>query len=283
VVAFLLILVAAAAGVLSTPATAGAHPLSTTAVLLDIGSDRVTGQVQLPIDRLAIALNQPLTSAVIDTPAKVEELRQYVTAHISATDATDGAAWAVAVTDGRVESIDDVDHLVYDLELRPSNGRLRDFRLHYDAIVHHLLSHRIFVSSRPAGTDTYTVVGLIDWESQTLTVPARAPATEQGFLAALRLGVTHRRGRRPPAVPDHAAVARTSAGARRPLGAHRRPSPKLVPGRPRGHRVRRRALDHPCSGGAGLRQRPHAGRRSHDRVVDPGVRRARDQADRARR
>jgi hypothetical protein len=47
------------------------------------------------------------------------------------------------------------------------------------------------VSSRPAGTDTYTLVGLIDWESQTLTVPARAPATEQGFLAALRLGVTH--------------------------------------------------------------------------------------------
>jgi hypothetical protein len=191
VVAFLLILMAAGAGVLLTPATAGAHPLSTTAVLLDIGSDQVTGQVQLPIDRLAIALDQPLTAAVVDQPAKLEELRRYVTGHVSATDAADSAAWAVEVMNGRVETIDDVDHLVYDLTLRPPDGHLRDFTLHYDAIVHHLLSHRIFVSSRPAGTDTYTVVGLIDWESQTLTVPARAPATEQGFLAAVALGVTH--------------------------------------------------------------------------------------------
>jgi HupE/UreJ protein len=183
--------VGAGAFLLLTPATAGAHPLSTTAVLLDIGSGEVTGQVQLPIDRLAIALNQPLTATVVDEPAKLEELRQYVTAHISATDATDGATWAVDVTGGRVETIDNVDHLVYDLALRPPDGHLRDFTLHYDAIVHHLLSHRIFVSSRPAGTDTYTAVGLIDWESQTLNVPARGAAAEQGFLAALKLGVTH--------------------------------------------------------------------------------------------
>lgn len=68
---------------------------------------------------------------------------------------------------------------------------MRDFRLHDDGIVHHLLSHRIFVSSRPAGADTYTVVGLIDWESQTLAVPAGDAVAEQGFLAALKLGVTH--------------------------------------------------------------------------------------------
>ena len=189
--ALLLIVVAAVAGVLATPATAGAHPLSTTAVLLDIGAGEVTGQVQLPIDRLAIALNEPLTAALVDEPAELEELRQYVAAHVVATDATDGATWTVTVADGRVESIDDVDHLVYDLVIRPPDGHLRDFRLHYDAIVHHLLSHRIFVSSRPAQTDTYTVVGLIDWESQTLTVPARAPAAEQGFLVALKLGITH--------------------------------------------------------------------------------------------
>ena len=101
-VAFLLILMAAGAGVLLTPATAGAHPLSTTAVLLDIGSDQVTGQVQLPVDRLAIALNQPLTAAAVDEPAKLEELRRYVTDHTSATDGSDGTTWAVEVTNGRV-------------------------------------------------------------------------------------------------------------------------------------------------------------------------------------
>jgi hypothetical protein len=106
-------------------------------------------------------------------------------------DPADGAAWAVSVAGGRVESIDNVDHLVFDLVLRSPNGTARDFQRHYDAIVHHLLSHRIFVSSCRVGTDTYTAVGLIDWESQTLTVPVQCATAEQGFLAAVQLGVEH--------------------------------------------------------------------------------------------
>jgi HupE / UreJ protein len=190
--AVLLCLVATGASLLLASGTADAHPLSTTAVLLDIRSDEVTGQVQLPIDRLAIALNQPtLTTDAAVRPAKLEELRQYVAAHLSATGSADGTKWPASVADGRAETIDGVDHLVFDITLLPPAGTVSDFRLHYDAIVHRLLSHRIFVSSRPAGDDTYTTVGVIDWESQTLTVPARAPAAEQGFLAAVRLGVTH--------------------------------------------------------------------------------------------
>jgi hypothetical protein len=190
-VALLLSLVAVGAALVLTPATAEAHPLSTSAVLLDVGSDVVTGQVQLPIDRLAIAVNQPLTATLVAAPAKLEELRRYVGGHVSAVGSTGDDAWAVDVTGGRVETIDAVDHVVYDLALRPRDGDVRDFRLHYDAIVERLLSHRILVSSRPAGSDTYTAVGFIDWEFQTLTVPTRGAAREQGFLAAVRLGVEH--------------------------------------------------------------------------------------------
>ena len=190
--AVLLCLVTAGAGLLLTSAKAGAHPLSTTAVLLDTGSEQVTGQLQLPVDRLAIAVNQPLTATVVVQPVMLEELRRYVAAHVSAADPADGAAWAVSVAGGRVETIDGVDHLVFDLALRPSRGTVRDFQLHYDAIVHRLVSHRIFVSSRAAGTGPYAAVGIIDWESQTLTVPAgEEVATAQAFLAAVQLGVEH--------------------------------------------------------------------------------------------
>jgi hypothetical protein len=41
------------------------------------------------------------------------------------------------------------------------------------------------------GTETYTTVGLIDWESQTLTVPVQGATAEQGFLAAVQMGVKH--------------------------------------------------------------------------------------------
>jgi hypothetical protein len=183
---------AACVALILTAGTASAHPLSTSAVLLDVGPDQVTGQVQLPIDRLAIAVDQPhLTTAAAKEPAKVEELRQYVAAHVAATGSTDGAPWAVTVTGGRVLTIDGVDHLVYDLALGPANGTVRNFEFHDDAIVQRLLSHRIFVSSRAAGTDSYTLVGVFDWESQTLTVPVKGLNRVQGFVAAVRLGVHH--------------------------------------------------------------------------------------------
>lgn len=171
--------------------SADAHPLSTTAVLLDIGSDQVTGQVQLPIDRLAIALDQPLTATVIDQPAKLDELRRYVAAHLSATNVDDGAAWVVSTTGARVGEVDNVDHLLVDIRMRPPSGVVRDLTLHYDGIVHRLISHRILVSARPVGADTYTAVGVIDWQSQTVTVPAQNVTAQQGFLAAVTLGIHH--------------------------------------------------------------------------------------------
>jgi len=121
----------------------------------------------------------------------VEEFRRYLADHLSATGSADGTPWAVAVTGGRVQTIDGVDHLVYDLTLRPPAGTVTDFQLHDDAIVHRLVSHRIFVSARPAGTPAYTAVGLIDWESQTVTVPVAGATAQQGFLPAVRLGVHH--------------------------------------------------------------------------------------------
>ena len=178
--------------VLLAPETASAHPLSTTAVLLDVGSDEVTGRVQLPIDRLGIAVNQPdLTTAVAADPAKIEEFRRYVADHLAASSTSDGAAWDGRVSGGRVETIDAVDHLVYDVTLRPPNGHVVDFQLHYDAIVARLLSHRVFVSERPAGTSDFTAVGVIDWQSQTLPVAAAGARDRQGFLPAVQLGVHH--------------------------------------------------------------------------------------------
>jgi hypothetical protein len=189
VVLALLTMACAAAAFSATSATA--HPLSSTAVVLDVGPEEVTGQVAMPIDRLDIALTQNLTPTDVLQPAKLAELRQYVLDHTSVTDPGDGAAWATSVTGGSVENIDGVDHLVFDITLLPPDGHVTDFQFHYDAIVEHLLSHRIFVSARPVGTDTYTAVGVIDWQTQTLTVPVQSASAEQGFLAAVKLGNQH--------------------------------------------------------------------------------------------
>ncbi|XUL87895.1 hypothetical protein ACQ86D_15445 [Streptomyces galilaeus] len=74
------------AGGLASPA--GAHPMATSAVLLDLRADRVTGEVELPVDRLAIAVHRDLTPAAVTTTDRAS-LHRYTAAHIAATG-TDG-------------------------------------------------------------------------------------------------------------------------------------------------------------------------------------------------
>ena len=193
-VTLLLCCLSACSVLLLVPGRAEAHPLSTTAILLDQGDDRVTGVIQLPLDRLAIALAQPtLTPAVAGTPAKLEELRGYVAAHLSADDPTaPGRPWAVSVSVPAIGVVDGVDHLLVGVALVPPPGSAGDLALHYDGIVDRLVSHRILVSARPADTDdAYTAVGVLDWQTQSIDVPRQGPSAGQGFLDAVALGVHH--------------------------------------------------------------------------------------------
>jgi HupE / UreJ protein len=173
------------------PSPAAAHPLSTSAVLLDIGSDKVTGRIQLPIDRLAIARDEPLTGSVVMRQGAMDGVRRYVAAHVSAGDANGRGQWNVSVTGGSVQAIDAVDHLVFGIELTPIGHGLQNFELHYDAIVERLLSHRIFVAARASGADAYTTVGVIDWETRILPIPTRGSIAQQDFWTATRLGISH--------------------------------------------------------------------------------------------
>lgn len=103
-----------------------------------------------------------------------------------------GTAWTTTVDGGRVERIDDVDHLVFDLTLRPPGGTVTDFRLTYDAIAQRLLSHRIFAS--PDGTEAAAIGG------RRATVSARSGAARRGPHRAVTTvtgcatvgGVSHR-------------------------------------------------------------------------------------------
>jgi hypothetical protein len=81
-----LTVVAALALVVGLAPPAGAHPQSTSAVLLDVGDDRLTGEVQLPIDRLAVAVDRDLTP---DSVLRADRafLEGYTPDHIAAVGA----------------------------------------------------------------------------------------------------------------------------------------------------------------------------------------------------
>jgi HupE / UreJ protein len=174
---------------------AGAHPQSTTAVLLDIGDDRVTGEVQLPIDRLAVAVERELTATSV-LGADRASLTDYTAAHIAAAGA-DGHAWDVALGVPEVRAIDAVDHLVYPLALEPPDGQVTDFDLRYDVIVENLLTHDVVVTvaydfDRGILTENDAqTLGVLDFATTTIEVPADAGSWARGVAATAVLGTEH--------------------------------------------------------------------------------------------
>jgi len=170
--------------------SAGAHPMATSAVLLDLRADRVEGEVELPIDRLAIAVHRGLTPAGVLGADRVS-LHRYATRHISAAG-TDGTPWTVTLGTGTVRTIDGTEHLVYPLTIRPPRGhRVTDFALRYDVIVEELLTHRVIVTVRHGADGDAKTLGVIDWATKSLKVPAGQGSWTRGFLSAAGLGIEH--------------------------------------------------------------------------------------------
>jgi HupE / UreJ protein len=185
---------AAAILLAAVPATAGAHPMSTSAVFLAIGSGKVGGEVQLPVDRLAVALKRDLTPAEAAGPLRAE-IERYTHRHIHAVGA-DGREWKVAVGGGHIERIDNVDHIVMSLSLTPPDGKVTDFDLRYDVIVDQLVTHKAIATIRSQwakGTTAHEpeTLGVYDWRTKSLRVDADGGSWLQGVLATGGLGVQH--------------------------------------------------------------------------------------------
>ncbi len=175
--------------------SAGAHPMSTSAVLLDVHEDRVEGEVQLPIDRLAIAVHRELTPDSV-LGADRSFLERYAAEHIAAGGA-DGTSWTVALGTPAVRTIDATAHLVYPLTIRPPDGRVTDFDLKYDLVVEELLTHRVIVTVRYdfdrgiLKSDDAETLGVLDWDTKSLNVPAGEGSWLRGFVTTAGLGIEH--------------------------------------------------------------------------------------------
>ncbi|MGW0580541.1 HupE/UreJ family protein [Streptomyces sp. NPDC002920] len=189
----LLIAVFMLVGGLASPA--GAHPMSTSAVLLDIGDDEVAGEVQLPIDRLAVAVHRELTPESV-LGADRSYLRDYTAGHIAAVG-DDGTPWTVTLGAPTVRTIDATAHLVYPLGIRPPDGRVTGFDLRYDVVVEELVTHRVIATVRYdfdrgiLKTDDAETLGVLDWDTGSLHVPAGEGSWLRGFVTTVRLGTEH--------------------------------------------------------------------------------------------
>jgi hypothetical protein len=190
-------------GALAAPAEA--HVLPTTAVVLDVRPDRIDAALRIPLDDLQTASGIDLgEQPAAGLPARAAALRDYLRAHIQPTSA-DGA-WTVTVDDLAIEDTEQLGtgpftvltalaHLT-----APSAADERSFQLHYDVVIHQVITHTVLVSARQDWSGgqlgTTRSIGTIQLDPVTGEVPALdidlgTGSAWRGFTAMVSLGIAH--------------------------------------------------------------------------------------------
>ncbi|MGI4022009.1 MAG: HupE/UreJ family protein [Janthinobacterium lividum] len=138
---------------LSLPVSA--HPMPSSAVLLDIKSNGVSAELQLPLNELELAFGNHLNDNNSETLVQRlgPQLKAYLLKHIHPVSA-DGKAWTVAIENMLVQPVAQSQsgpyhELTVYLWLQPPSGASsRTFTLNYDVIVHQVVTHVTLVSVR---------------------------------------------------------------------------------------------------------------------------------------
>ena len=182
---------------------AHAHVMPFSVVMLDFGHDAVGADLILPLQELELGFKQPLLA----DPAGVvlrygPALRQYLLAHIHPT-APDGQPWTVEVVSLSVKPDEQTPDLRAHVMLRPPAGEpLRRFTLHYDVIVHEVISHKTFVFVRNDWNDARfrpadqvppmpEAVGLIRYLVYAVPIDRTHGSFWRGFGTVMQLGMLH--------------------------------------------------------------------------------------------
>ncbi len=179
----LIVAFAAAMGLMLAADAASAHEPGTSAVLIETGDADVTAVLQLPLDRLEIAVDLPLTAEPDEVVERHGEfLSDYIADHVAVTGADD-SPWAIAIGPLAVEPIDGVDHLVTTVAATPG-GAVTDFTLTYDVILDYLLSHEVIVTSSAEGSEP-AIVATLNHATNSVMIEHTAPTASFGSMVSL--------------------------------------------------------------------------------------------------
>ncbi|MGI4873918.1 MAG: HupE/UreJ family protein [Janthinobacterium lividum] len=188
------------------PRLALAHPVPSSVVLLDIKSTGVGAELQLPLGELQLAFGHDVALHPETLVARLgPQLRAYIQAHVRPIG-TDGRPWAVTVGALGIKATEQsytgpFQTLTAQLWLQPLAGTdSRTFTLHYDVIVHQVVTHKTLVSIRQdwdAGVVATQPVeaGVIQLDPVNNVVPPLEIQQQgswwRGFGSMVRLGMAH--------------------------------------------------------------------------------------------
>ena len=178
---------------------AKAHQTLTSAVLLDIHSNQIRAELQLPVDQLRLAL--PGLTGEGDTlvhGVNRIRLQDYLQQHMYLWGENKNLL-EMDVDDLRSTNPDGVPHIQATIRFRnTSHSTLADtaFNLHYDVILHRVVSHKIYVSlrsdfRRAIFADQPQMLDVLRYQHSDLQIERGDASLWRGFRALVVHGMEH--------------------------------------------------------------------------------------------
>ena len=189
-----------------------AHPMPNTLLLLDIHEKTVQAELQIPLAELGLALKEDLLGDPDTTLATYKaSLESYLIEHIKIEHikpVTDNTPWSVQVDNLSIKEAEQTatgsyQELIAKLTFTPPTGTsTKLFNLHYDAVIHQVITHIILVSVRQDWTNGLTTehqainVGTIRYNPVDGTIPSlevnlSGGSLWKGFVSMFKLGMSH--------------------------------------------------------------------------------------------
>ena len=197
----------AALAFLCLTAPAFAHPMPSSALLLGVRTESVEAEVQLPLSELGLALKEDLLGDPEAVLAVHEaEFRAYLPQHVRLLT-PGGDPFTARVDNLTIKGAEQTatgpyQNLVARMSFTPpARADARSFTLHYDAIIHQVVTHTALVSVRQDWAAGVTAeqpvqVGVVrmspvDGSVAPLAIDRSGGSLWTGFVSMVRLGARH--------------------------------------------------------------------------------------------
>jgi hypothetical protein len=180
-------------------APALAHEPGTTAIEVQVGTDTVTAQLDIPVGKLGDALDLEIDTDLFSLSQQRELITGYVTDHLQVNhlqvNGIEGTEWAETVGQLTAINIDGVMHLRLLVAADPGGSVPDEFVVDYNGILVTDDTHEIYVTAvdqRVDAASDATLVGVIDSDTPALTVGADAAADVGAtFTSMISRGFEH--------------------------------------------------------------------------------------------
>jgi HupE / UreJ protein len=176
-------------------------------VLLNVHSNRIDVELQLPISELQLIFGQDFIGKPEEIiPKYNKQLKEYILQHFH-PKSLDNRAWGIILKDFSIQPSQQLDDKFYQdlfvhLQLIPPTGTsTRAFNLNYDVIIHQVITHAIIVSIKQdwesgINTEKPTQIGAIGWDVVNNVLPIFKVNLEEGsiwkgFKSMVNLGIQH--------------------------------------------------------------------------------------------